>query len=122
MIKVFFYFSITCLYGTAKRINFTVNLLFPTNTCLGACIQRSFSNLMKDVMLRQFILTGASFSVNIYKFCCISLYKNDNKLLLHPRENNITPSTYWSCTNKRPDYKQTGFLTGFWQFTKHRTC
>lgn len=85
-IMIFSSFSITCLCGTVNRINFTVKLQFPANIWLETCIQRSCSDLMKDVTLRQFILTGASLSVNIYWFCCISLYKNDNKLLLHPRK------------------------------------
>lgn len=65
-IMVFSYFSITCLCGTVNRINFTAKLQFPVNIWLETCIQRSCSDLMKDVMLRQFILTGASLSVNIY--------------------------------------------------------
>lgn len=67
---------------------------------------------MKDVTLRQFILTGASLSVNIYWFCCISLYKNDNKLLLHPRKKQrhtkYLPIVY---KHRRSNQEQTGLLT-----------
>lgn len=59
------YFSSARLYGTVNKINF-VNLQFPTNTWLGTCIQSRCSKLVKDVMLRPFILTGASLSVNVY--------------------------------------------------------